>query len=158
MVANVVAVSDATANEARYQHLLEVEQAIAILHQTARARVKELVERFDPDLQPAGFGVLRYIVANCPIRAGDIATALSIDKSAVSRQLTVLRDSGFIETRADPNDGRATLLVATPAARDALDSFREAIKADYARVLSSWSTSDIETFGSLLQRFNRSVI
>jgi DNA-binding MarR family transcriptional regulator len=158
MVANVVTVSDATADEARYQHLLEVEQAIAILHQTARARVKELVERFDPDLQPAGFGVLRYIVANCPIRAGDIAAALSIDKSAVSRQLTVLRDSGFIETRADPNDGRATLLVATPAARDALDSFREAIKADYARVLSTWSTSDIETFGSLLQRFNRSVI
>jgi DNA-binding MarR family transcriptional regulator len=158
MVTAGVPAPETSATEARYQHLLEVEQAIAILHQTARARVKELVERFDPDLQPAGFGVLRYIVANCPIRAGDIAAALSIDKSAVSRQLTVLRDGGLIETRADPHDGRATLLVATPAAREALDTFREAIKADYERVLRNWGSDDIETFGALLRRFNESVL
>jgi DNA-binding MarR family transcriptional regulator len=157
MVASVVVVSDTSADEARDQHLLEVEQAISILHQTARARVKELVERFDPNLQPAGFGVLRYIVANSPIRAGGIAAALAIDKSAVSRQLTVLRDDGLIETRPDPNDGRATLLVATPAARKALDAFREAITADYERVLRNWDTNDIETFGTLLRRFNESV-
>ena len=158
MIASVEPVSESSIDEERYLHLLEVEQAIAILHQTARARVKELVERFDPDLQPAGFGVLRYIVANCPIRAGDIAASLAIDKSAVSRQLTVLRESGLIETRADPDDGRAILLVATPAAREALIEFREAIKADYERVLRNWGTDDIETFGSLLRRFNESVI
>jgi len=70
----------------------------------------------------------------------------------------VLRESGLIETRADPNDGRATLLVATPAARDALVEFREAIKADYERVLRNWGTDDIETFGALLRRFNESVL
>jgi DNA-binding MarR family transcriptional regulator len=149
-------VPDPDAADARSTHLHEVEQAVGVLYQATRARVKVLAERFDPDLQPAGFGILRYIIANEPIRAGDIASALAIDKSAVSRQLTILRDNGLVETRADPADGRATLLVASDAARAALETFRAESKADYERILQSWDSDDIATLATLLQRFNKS--
>ncbi len=135
----------------------EVEQAITVLYQRARARVKALADRFDPDLQPAGFGILRYIMASEPVRAGDIASALGLDKSAVSRQVATLRESGLVETRADPADARASLLVASAAAREALEGFREESKSDYDRIFSTWETDDIRSFARLLAQFNSNV-
>jgi DNA-binding MarR family transcriptional regulator len=150
-------VSETSAEETRYARLLEVEHEVAVLHQSTRARLKLLVERFDPELQPAGFGVLRYVIANEPIRAGGIAAALGIDKSAVSRQLTILRDAGLIDTRPDPEDGRATLLVGTPAAREALDAFRSEVRSGYERVLAEWDSEEVAQFARLLRKFNHSL-
>jgi DNA-binding MarR family transcriptional regulator len=143
----------ASAADDRIQRLLDVEQAISMLNQAARARTKEYAERFDAELQPAGFGILRYVAANEPVRAGGIAAALAIDKSAVSRQLTVLRDGGLIETRADPADGRATLLVTTEKARIGLAEFRSNVHAAYERIMADWDTGDIADFAAALQRF-----
>jgi DNA-binding MarR family transcriptional regulator len=151
------ATSTDDASDARYLKLLEVEHAVSVMHQLTRARLKDLVERFDSDLQPAGFAVLRCVVANSPIRAGDIASTLGIDKSAVSRQLTVLRDRGLIDATPDPADGRATLVVATDAALEALGRFRGDVRAEYERILESWDTTDIVTFGALLDKFNHSL-
>jgi DNA-binding MarR family transcriptional regulator len=138
-------------------HLLEVEQAIAQLHQATRARLRDLAEIFGSDLQPAGYFVMRHVLATSPVRAGDIASALAMDKSAVSRQLSVLRSRGLIEVRSDPDDGRATLVVATDAAREALVRFRGEVRAEYARVLGDWDAAEIEQFATLLGKFNRSV-
>lgn len=149
--------STSTTGAPRDAYLLELEQEISALFRATRVQAKVFAERFDPDLQPVGFSVLRYIVANEPIRNGGIAAALAIDKSAVSRQLTVLRDSGFIETRHDPEDGRAMLLVSTPAARTALASFRADVTGEYARIVADWETADVATFAHLLRRFNSEV-
>jgi DNA-binding MarR family transcriptional regulator len=138
-------------------HLLEVEQAIAQLHQATRARLRDLAGAFGPDIQPAGYFVMRHVLANSPVRAGDIASALGMDKSAVSRQLAILRTRGLTEDRSDPADGRATLVVATDSAREALVRFRGEVRAEYARALEDWDGSEIELFATLLQKFNRSV-
>lgn len=142
--------------EARDAHALEIEQGVAVLYRASKARVKRLVEHLDPDMQTAGYLVLRYVMANEPIRAGDIATALSMDKSAVSRQLTTLRDSGLIEAQPDPEDGRASLVVASDKANERLDEFRTELKSDYERILASWGAADIEAFARLLKKFNES--
>lgn len=142
--------------EARDAHALEIEQGVAVLYRASKARVKRLVEHLDPDMQTAGYLVLRYVMANEPIRAGDIATALSMDKSAVSRQLTTLRDSGLIEAQPDPEDGRASLVVASDKANERLDEFRTELKSDYERILASWDAADIEAFARLLKKFNES--
>lgn len=142
--------------EARDAHALEIEQGVAVLYRASKARVKRLVEHLDPDMQTAGYLVLRYVMANEPIRAGDIAAALSMDKSAVSRQLTMLRDSGLIEAQPDPEDGRASLVVASDKANERLDDFRTELKSDYERILASWDAADIEAFARLLKRFNES--
>lgn len=138
-------------------HLLEVEQSIAQLHQATRARLRDLAEIFGSDLQPAGYFVMRHVLANSPVRAGDIASALGMDKSAISRQLTVLRSRGLIDDSRDPDDGRATLIVATDSAREALVRFRSEVHAEYERVLADWEPSEIEQFALLLGKFNRSL-
>ena len=141
---------------ARDAYALEIEQGVAVLYRASKARVKRLVEHLDPEMQTAGYLVLRYVMAHEPIRAGDVAAGLSMDKSAVSRQLTVLRDSGLIEARPDPEDGRASLVVGSAKANERLDEFRVELKADYQRILASWDAADIEAFARLLNKFNES--
>ena len=142
--------------QARDAHALEIEQNVAVLYRASKARVKRLVEHLDPDMQTAGYLVLRYVMANEPIRSSDVASALSMDKSAVSRQLTVLRDSGLVDTQPDPGDGRATLVVASAKAHERLDEFRVELKSDYQRMLAEWDATDIEAFARLLGKFNAS--
>ena len=134
----------------------DIEQGVAVLYQASKARVKRLVEHLDPDMQTAGYLVLRFVMANGPIRAGDVAAGLSMDKSAVSRQLTVLRDAGLIESRPDPEDGRASLVAGSAIANDRLDEFRVELTSDYRRILAEWEAADIESFARLLKKFNGS--
>ena len=143
-------------SDARDDHALEIEQGLAVLYRASKARVKRLVEHLDPDMQTAGYLVLRYVMANEPIRAGDVALALSMDKSAVSRQLTMLRDSGLIEAQPDPEDGRASLVLSSEKANERLGEFRVELKSDYRRMLASWDAADIEAFARLLKKFNES--
>jgi DNA-binding MarR family transcriptional regulator len=140
--------------EARDAYSLEIEEGIATLYRASRARAKLLLARFDPDLQMAGYLVLRYVMANEPVRAGGISAALEMDKSAVSRQISMLRESGLLLSQPDPDDGRASLLVSSEAATTALESFRADLKADYRGILASWDTEEIHTFARLLAKFN----
>jgi len=146
----------AESDAAREAFALEIEQGVAVLYRASKARVKRLVEHLDPDMQTAGYLVLRYVMAHEPIRAGDVASALSMDKSAVSRQLTMLRESGLIEAQPDPEDGRASLVVGSVKANERLDEFRVDLKADYQRILASWDAADIADFARLLKKFNES--
>jgi DNA-binding MarR family transcriptional regulator len=141
---------------ARDAYALEIEEGVAVLYRASKARVKRLVDHLDPEMQTAGYLVLRYVMAHEPIRAGDVAAGLSMDKSAVSRQLTALRESGLIEAQPDPEDGRASLVVSSGKANARLDEFRVELKNDYRRVLSSWDAADIEAFARLLNKFNES--
>ena len=50
------------------------------------------------------------------MRASTVADLFSIDKGAISRQVTHLIELGLIEKSRDPEDGRAWLLTATPDA------------------------------------------
>jgi DNA-binding MarR family transcriptional regulator len=146
----------AESEAARDDYALEIEQGVAVLYRASKARVKRLVEHLDPEMQTAGYLVLRYVIANEPIRAGDVAAGLSMDKSAVSRQLTALRESGLIEAQPDPEDGRASLVVASQKATKRLDEFRVELKADYQRILADWDAADIADFARLLKKFNES--
>lgn len=157
-MATLSAVTDsAAADDARDAATLEVEQGISLLFNATKTRIRALSDLFHADLQPAGFTILRYILAHGPVRGGDVAVAVGMDKSAVSRQLTVLREMELLETRPDPLDGRAALLVATEVAKSALVEFRHSVKAEYFKTLESWDTDEIHTFGRLLQRFNESL-
>jgi DNA-binding MarR family transcriptional regulator len=146
----------AESEAARDDYALEIEQGVAVLYRASKARVKRLVEHLDPEMQTAGYLVLRYVIANEPIRAGDVAAGLSMDKSAVSRQLAALRESGLIEAQPDPEDGRASLVVASQKATKRLDEFRVELKADYQRILADWDAADIADFARLLKKFNES--
>ena len=119
--------------------------------QKTRARIVAAAEH---DLEWTAHLLLRQIAgAEAPMRAAELAECLQSDPSTVSRQVAALVKEGYLERRADPDDGRASLLVLTGQARDLLAEHDEKRLEYFARVLSGWSAVDIERFTADLERF-----
>ncbi len=88
------------------------------------------------------------------MRAGSIAETLHSDPSTVSRQVAALVKEGLLERRADPMDGRASLLVLTDAAHDVLAA-QNRVRIDHMRcLLADWTDDEINDFAAKLERFN----
>lgn len=65
----------------------------------------------DPEI--AALFLLVRLVKNGPKRAKELAELTCADPSTVSRQVATLVKTGLIERQADPEDGRASILVPT---------------------------------------------
>jgi DNA-binding MarR family transcriptional regulator len=97
--------------------------------------------------------LLRRLARRGPMRASELAGWLRADPSTVSRQVAALVKAGLLERRADPEDGRASILALTPKA-DGLVAAHEQRRAEhFAALLSGWSRDDLTRFADLLARF-----
>jgi DNA-binding MarR family transcriptional regulator len=87
-----------------------------------------------------------------PMRASDLAAALKLDASTVSRQTHRLVDAGLIERTIDPVDGRACLLAVSERGRAALAEAVSFRRAQLAELLKEWSAGDRGHLAVLLDR------
>jgi DNA-binding MarR family transcriptional regulator len=97
--------------------------------------------------------VLRCVERAGPLRAGAVADRLNADPSTVSRQVAALVKDGLLERRADPEDGRASLLALTARAGRVLRDYDTSRDEHFERMLAAWSERDLRTFADLLARF-----
>jgi DNA-binding MarR family transcriptional regulator len=97
--------------------------------------------------------LLGALTAIGPVRSSALAEAVYSDPSTISRQVAALVRDGLIERRADPQDGRASLLAVTDRGRERLEQQREQRSCSLARMLAHWSSEDREQFVQLLERF-----
>jgi DNA-binding MarR family transcriptional regulator len=88
-----------------------------------------------------------------PIRSSALAAAVHSDPSTVSRQVASLVKEGLVERRADPEDGRASLLAATPKGLDMLAERRRNMGLSMARMTRNWEPGELEEFVELFERF-----
>lgn len=134
--------------------IASVEEQFAILYTRVRTSMRDRATRVHPDLQPAGFMVLNTLVRCGPTHAGALAERLDMDKSAISRQARLLGQLGLLERAADPDDGRATYLAATPAAVEKVTEVRLADQAVTYKRLRDWELSDLQKLSELLAKLN----
>ena len=80
-----------------------------------------------------------------------------LDKAFVSRSVSQLREAGLLDQTPDPEDGRATLLVATEAAVQQFDRIRADVRRNYANLLDDWEVDDMKRLSELLTRFQRAL-
>jgi DNA-binding MarR family transcriptional regulator len=97
--------------------------------------------------------LLKTLVVLGPSRSSALATAVHSDPSTVSRQIASLVRDGLVERRADPEDGRASVLVPTEAGIEVLEEQRRRLGLALARVVQQWAPEDVDTFLDLLERF-----
>ncbi len=82
------------------------------------ARVKtQLLALARDDAYWSGYLLISRLAVDGPIRSSDLAEKVQADPSTVSRQVAALVRDGYVERRADPMDGRASLLVITERGR-----------------------------------------
>ena len=107
-----------------------------------------------PGLTPPTAGLLSLLVKDGERRSGDLADALGIDPSSVSRKLADLERLGLVARRPDPVDGRAWLNSATAAGRAALRDMRDRYVATATAALGAWSDGELTSLASALRRLH----
>jgi DNA-binding MarR family transcriptional regulator len=105
-------------------------------------------------IEQAAYFLLAVLATEGPQRTTALAEAVHSDTSTVSRQVGALVRHGLVERQADPADGRACLLAATPAGLSCFDHQRRARTVQIADVLAQWTSADLNTVAALLERLN----
>jgi DNA-binding MarR family transcriptional regulator len=125
---------------------------VALTRTVTKARARMLAAAAT-DVEWSAHLLLKQIRADGPMRAATLADALHSDPSTVSRQVAALVKDELLERRADPEDGRASLLALTPKAEELLAEHDQVRLTRFAEMLDGWSDTDLRHFAEMLNRF-----
>jgi DNA-binding MarR family transcriptional regulator len=129
-----------------------VEHAITILSRTLESAQKERT------LTLSAYLLLGEIVQNGgPLGINDLAQALQLDISTISRQVAALESSGLAERFSDSVDARVSLLQITDLGQTRFQEARKMRYSLFSELLENWPEEDIRQFGIYLERFNRAI-
>ncbi|GIH15923.1 MarR family winged helix-turn-helix transcriptional regulator [Rugosimonospora africana] len=130
-----------------------VADSVVDLLRTVRRAKAQLLAATGNEVESVTQILLRTVAAEGPMRASALAASVHSDLSTVSRQTTALVADGLLERRADPVDGRASLLAVTEAGQAVIAEHAQARAAFFAQVLAGWDPRELGEFARLLQRF-----
>lgn len=146
-----------TATATRTDALHAIEDELGVLVRRLKRSIVERAQAVDRDLQGASYLLLGWLAKNGPARATAIVEVFGMDKGSLSRQLQHLEDLGLVERTADPDDGRATLVSASPEAVRRLDEVDGQRRAMLDGKLGAWSADELAHFADQLGRYNSSL-
>ncbi|WP_405058046.1 winged helix DNA-binding protein [Kribbella sp. NBC_01505] len=136
----------------------DIEQQLSALFRRARSASMMMARRVHPDLDAAGYALISQVEfmggAGVGVRASDVALALGLDKSTVSRGITQLEGLGLLERVGDPDDGRARLLKLTALGAERFSAFRAQRQTEFRAIFSRWNPEDLSDLGRLLGHLN----
>jgi DNA-binding MarR family transcriptional regulator len=150
---------NAQETEQNEQLVAHIEQQLSALFRRSRSASLRLARRVHPDMDAAGYALISQIEHGSAgdragVRASDVAQALGLDKSTVSRGITQLENLGLIERIGDPDDGRARLLRLTTIGAERFDAMRAQRQTEFRALLDRWNPTDLSDLGRLLSRLN----
>ncbi|WP_413407600.1 MarR family winged helix-turn-helix transcriptional regulator [Paenibacillus amylolyticus] len=129
------------------------EQIHALISASHALNVRS-AERFDANLQPAAFQLVRWLYSYGPTSAAALAEANAMDRSSVSRLIKQLEKSGYVSKEQDPKDRRGVLLSLTELGQQStVAALKEKESAFYNRI-SRWDDKELERFTAMLRQFN----
>jgi len=103
------------------------------------------------------YPVLARVGDEGAIRLTDLAAALGLDTSTVSRHVQDLATKGLVERRPDPDDRRASVLSLTRPGHAALARIRTVRRDMLENLFVGWSPKDRRDLGRLLSRFSEAL-
>ncbi|WP_020496163.1 MarR family winged helix-turn-helix transcriptional regulator [Sciscionella marina] len=104
-------------------------------------------------LERSAFMLLIELAKNGPCRSSALAELVFVDQSTVSRQVAGLVTDGLVERRADPSDGRVSMLGITGQGIELLEQHRERRNRSIASVVAHWPQAQRERFAELFDQF-----
>lgn len=125
---------------------------------TAMVRLNKMhagvaVQMAKAGVDKASFVLLSNLVHMGPSRSSALAEAVFSDPSTVSRQVAALVKDGLVERRADPEDGRASVLAATEEGVRLFQERKRLRNAAIARMFETWTADEWQQFAGLFERF-----
>ncbi len=114
--------------------------------------------RIDGDtVDPSQAALLYTLKCRGAMRLGDIAEAMQLDASTVSRHVQQLGDRGFIDREPDPVDGRARIIALSRTGAATLKKSFDQRRAFLTEALADWDAADRERLRHDLTRLTASL-
>jgi DNA-binding MarR family transcriptional regulator len=104
------------------------------------------------DPEPAAFAVLATLCHGAASRPSQLASAVRLDLSTVSRHVQTLEANGYLVKIRDPRDGRSCQLKPTAAGRAAINRAAARRVELFRHATSHWTPRDLRTLIELLTR------
>lgn len=96
--------------------------------------------------------LMQLLMADEPLRIGEIARRMQVAGPHVTRLLHDLERRGLARRASDPADARARLVELTPDGAEIANSYIRSILGWFGEALTDWSPEDLRTLGTLLTR------
>jgi DNA-binding MarR family transcriptional regulator len=138
----------------RADELGRLEEEVGMLIRRVRRAIGDRARAVHPDLQPASYLMLTFLASEGPQRSSVVSERFGVDKGAISRQVQHLCDLGLLEREADPVDGRAMLVSASPEAVRRMEAIARDRRRWLDEQLAGWSEDDLRDFVTGLGRYN----
>ncbi|WP_052023702.1 MarR family winged helix-turn-helix transcriptional regulator [Caenibius tardaugens] len=107
----------------------------------------------DHELTPVQVDILETVVNNPGQRMNELADALGVDASTVSRTTLPLVKLGLIKRQSDASDRRLTMMVPTEKGRKQARTIMESRRTMMYRVQSHLPQDRLDAFGELLEAY-----
>lgn len=130
---------------------------LTLLLRAMKALHAHAVEQTHMPCELAGAVVLARLEALGPVRLTELAQALGLDPSSVSRHVTALERAGLVTREKDPTDQRALHLVLTAQGEDAVRALAAARAEALATLTPGWSTEEIDDLADRLARLHTDI-
>ncbi len=105
----------------------------------------------------AAFLLLNQLVYRGAARPTDLADAVEVSTSHVSKVVTRLEDAGLVLRAPDPGDNRAVVVGLTDEGRKVGDRIVAGVDAYFAQLFHEWTDRDREELSRLVVKLARSV-
>jgi DNA-binding MarR family transcriptional regulator len=133
--------------------VLETEMALL------QRALERLARRSDihRDLDRASYLVARTLEATGPISLKDLAARLGLDPTTVTRQVATMEAQGLTYRRAEPDDGRVSLIELAPTGQRKMLAEQRARRGRVRDLTAGWPKRDQVELGRLLARLNDAI-
>jgi DNA-binding MarR family transcriptional regulator len=104
----------------------------------------------------ATLALLNIVAAHPNVRPSDIASALGVNQSSITRQMQKFEQRGLVRPAADPEDGRSCHILLTAAGRNEMRRLQSIGLDRFALFVKDWEARDVQKLTHLLARFEMS--
>jgi DNA-binding MarR family transcriptional regulator len=138
--------------DAREPEAAALLSAVIRLVRTSRSVGQRRTQALGPSGTP--YPVLKTL-ARGDARPGDLATALGVSPSVVSRTLVPLEQAGLVQRRHDAADARAWVLTLSAEGRRTVDEHHAQHVRLFTEALDDWDDEELRAATSALTRLER---
>ncbi len=107
-------------------------------------RLNRLIRASAGDLTQSQLSALSSITQLGPVRSGDLARIESVTAPSMTRLIAGLEAEGLVQRSPDPIDGRAALLTATAAGKEAVMRARATRSRKLAALLAGLDDAELD--------------
>ncbi len=130
----------------------DVEQLVTALFQVS-AGLERGKQR---NAQASALTLLQVIAAMPDASPTELAGAVSLHQSSITRQVSLLEEAGFVTAAVNPHDRRSCQIMLTEAGRAELARLFQIGMSRFATFVADWDADEVRTFTRLLMKFEAS--